>query len=74
MFCKYMLHVYLCVCVCVFVSECPAGRFGSDCQDRCYCLNGAQCDRQTGQCVCQPGWTGQRCENGKIIYRRLLNP
>lgn len=71
MFSKYMPRVDVCVCV---LSECPADRFGSDCQDRCECLNGAQCDGQTGRCVCQPGWTGQHCENGKIIYRRLLNP
>lgn len=61
------MHMFY-ICLCVFVvSECAAGRFGSDCQDRCECQNSGQCDRQTGQCVCQPGWTGERCENGKVI-------
>lgn len=65
-FCDNMHMFYICICVFV-VSECPAGQFGSDCQDRCECQNSGQCDRQTGQCVCQPGWTGERCENGKVI-------
>lgn len=47
------------------VTECVAGRFGPDCQQECECENGGQCDRETGQCVCGPGWIGQRCEKGR---------
>lgn len=47
------------------VSECVAGRFGPDCQQECVCKNGGRCDRQSGQCVCGPGWIGQRCEKGR---------
>ncbi|KAF0302449.1 Tyrosine-protein kinase receptor Tie-1 [Amphibalanus amphitrite] len=42
---------------------CPAGRFGPDCRDRCpYCLHGGQCHDVTGQCVCPPGFYGDRCQ------------
>ncbi|XP_043244184.1 receptor-type tyrosine-protein phosphatase mu-like [Amphibalanus amphitrite] len=47
----------------VIVRGCPAGRFGPDCRERCpYCLHGGQCHDVTGQCVCPPGFYGDRCQ------------
>lgn len=56
------------------VSECTAGRFGPDCQQECECENGGQCDKQTGRCVCGPGWIGQRCEKGRDRDRWDYDP
>lgn len=53
-----VLHVY---------TECVTGRFGADCQQRCECENGGQCDRQTGRCSCSAGWIGERCERGEPL-------
>lgn len=44
---------------------CAQGQHGLDCQQRCECQHGGLCDRQTGHCHCQPGWTGHKCERGK---------
>lgn len=41
---------------------CAQGQHGLDCQQRCECQHGGLCDRQTGHCLCQPGWTGHKCE------------
>ena len=47
--------------------ECPAGTFGTDCSQKCSCLNGGICDKKTGGCDCGLGWTGKYCEEGKPI-------
>lgn len=41
------------------------GQHGADCRQRCECRHGGLCDRQKGHCVCQPGWTGEKCESRK---------
>eukprot|EP00808_Paulinella_micropora_P022825 g77586.t1 len=60
---------------------CQAERFYGDdcslqhCSPDCSQPGGA-CDSSTGRCVCQPGWTGERCEtphcggpnHGAIVY------
>ena len=28
------------------------------------CMNGADCDPETGTCVCKPGWRGRLCQKG----------
>lgn len=45
---------------------CPEGRWGPGCQEICpECANGARCDPVTGACLCLPGYTGQRCQDGE---------
>lgn len=34
---------------------CAPGFYGSDCQHRCLCTNGAECDPVTGNCECNEG-------------------
>lgn len=46
-------------------SECPAGRFGENCQLKCDCRNNSSCDRATGTCRCGPGYYGHLCEHGE---------
>jgi len=41
---------------------CEAGSFGISCARSCDCAGEAPCDPTTGQCLCPPGWTGERCE------------
>lgn len=41
---------------------CAQGQHGLDCQQRCECQHGGLCDRRTGLCLCQPGWTGHKCQ------------
>lgn len=46
-------------------SGCEVGRFGLSCGQSCDCTGEAQCDPSTGRCLCPPGRTGQRCEEGR---------
>ncbi|KAL0174825.1 hypothetical protein M9458_030793, partial [Cirrhinus mrigala] len=50
---------------------CDDGRFGRDCAELCEC-DGAPCDLTTGQCLCPPGKTGERCE--KVCDSRFYGP
>lgn len=47
------------------VAECPAGKFGANCQLTCTCQNNGTCDRVTGMCQCGPGYYGHLCEHGE---------
>lgn len=47
------------------VPECPAGRFGANCQLKCKCQNNGTCDGVTGTCQCGPGYYGHVCEHGE---------
>lgn len=53
-----------CFTMCL-LPECPQGQHGADCRQRCECRHGGLCDRRMGHCLCQPGWTGQKCESRK---------
>ncbi|XP_033112364.1 protein draper-like [Anneissia japonica] len=57
------------------LSECPMGWMGEDCRQPCIegfygykcnqvctCQNGAQCDPETGVCLCLVGFRGENCE------------
>ena len=68
------VHVYVCficvwwVCVCVCVrTDCPVGRYGIDCSRTCPCTADTACDRQSGQCQCQPGFMGPACNISKCL-------
>uniref|UniRef100_A0A8C6QPT1 Platelet endothelial aggregation receptor 1 n=1 Tax=Nannospalax galili TaxID=1026970 RepID=A0A8C6QPT1_NANGA len=41
--------------------ECPVGRFGQDCAETCDCAPGARCFPANGACLCEHGFTGDRC-------------
>ena len=53
-------------------SECPAGFYGVKCRRHCDCLNGAACDSRNGQCLCKPGYMGDRCESGKLWHQLCI--
>lgn len=48
-----------------FLTECPPGRYGVNCQLDCRCQNNGTCDRVTGGCQCTGGFYGHSCEHGK---------
>lgn len=54
-----------------YFAECPPGFYGASCGRRCQCRNGANCDPVTGQCSCQPGYTGYFCQKGKYLLCHL---
>lgn len=54
--------------------ECAQGQYGMDCQQSCECHNGGLCDRQTGHCFCQAGWTGAKCESCKCKIAFAYGP
>ena len=45
-----------------FLTECPPGKWGQNCQEHCDCRNGGTCDFATGVCRCTANWTGEKCE------------
>lgn len=65
----FLLSRLMCVFLLYVYTECVAGRFGADCQQRCECENSGQCDRQTGRCSCSGGWVGERCEKGEPVSK-----
>ena len=46
--------------------KCPQGTYGLNCSEACHCGNGGQCHHTDGTCTCQPGFTGQLCDQGKL--------
>lgn len=46
-------------------AECPPGTHGKNCAEVCDCEFASGCDAVTGQCVCEIGYRGDRCEKGK---------
>uniref|UniRef100_A0A8C1P2H4 Multiple EGF-like-domains 10 n=1 Tax=Cyprinus carpio TaxID=7962 RepID=A0A8C1P2H4_CYPCA len=55
------------VCWCCFQGtvcqdQCPVGSYGVGCRQACSCVNGAQCYHVSGECLCEPGYTGESCE------------
>lgn len=47
----------------VSFSACDAGHWGTDCAETCDCRNGdGSCDPVTGQCNCEAGFTGDKCQ------------
>lgn len=46
---------------------CPEGLWGPDCNLSCFkhCPNSDTCVRETGECVCRPGYWGVSCQNSE---------
>ncbi|XP_052772238.1 uncharacterized protein LOC128211461 isoform X1 [Mya arenaria] len=48
--------------------ECSNNTYGTECNQNCNCTFGntqsdeQSCDRETGTCICNSNWTGDRCE------------
>lgn len=56
--------------------ECPDSYYGQNCSSGCgHCVNSI-CNKTTGECACQPGWTPPLCQNCKtqrtFIVRTFL--
>lgn len=52
----------------LFLSVCPAGKWGKDCEGQCECGPNAECDPINGRCYCTPGHKGGSCEAGESGY------
>ncbi|XP_066269326.1 angiopoietin-1 receptor-like [Branchiostoma lanceolatum] len=47
----------------LIVRGCPTNKWGQNCEEDCpACYNGGQCDHNTGECACAPGFMGNNCE------------
>ncbi|XP_073450011.1 tyrosine-protein kinase receptor Tie-1 isoform X3 [Aquarana catesbeiana] len=47
----------------LIVRGCPENKWGPSCQKDCLeCLNGGVCHDISGECICAPGFMGNRCE------------
>ena len=44
------------------------GNFGQNCSETCsiHCQKPEKCDRVDGSCMCEPGWKGKDCKQGKV--------
>ncbi|XP_052690988.1 cell death abnormality protein 1-like [Crassostrea angulata] len=47
-------------------NDCSSFKFGDQCERSCVCdkSKSLSCDKDTGDCICKPGWTGVRCTCG----------
>ena len=57
--------------------ECGAGLWGPKCDQQCpQCSNGGICHDDSGECICPPGFTGQKCQHGnntQYLFRSWAN-
>ncbi|XP_048726962.2 uncharacterized protein LOC125645465 isoform X2 [Ostrea edulis] len=44
--------------------DCEDWKYGLLCEKSCNCIRGNSkgCDSQSGSCICQPGWSGNKCD------------
>ncbi|XP_072041264.1 tyrosine-protein kinase receptor Tie-1-like [Amphiura filiformis] len=53
------------------VRACGARKWGNNCEFNCSrCYNGGVCEERSGECVCAPGFSGQRCKRGKSSFKQ----
>lgn len=55
-----------------FFLECRAGKYGKNCEERCECYNGANCEPETGKCICAPGYLGANCQHEQIGLKKMF--
>ena len=50
-----------------YVLGCYVGMYGSNCENNCTCPDNAEagCEKNSGNCTCIPGKTGENCMEGK---------
>ena len=47
-------------------NECEDGYYGSQCTDKCHCLNDEPCDKQTGECSEQKCALGYKVPSDQV--------
>ncbi len=54
-------------CIILYLfAVCPPGKYGDNCTETCgECIHG-DCNVITGQCMCDSGYHGQSCSQGKF--------
>ncbi|XP_064605939.1 multiple epidermal growth factor-like domains protein 6 [Liolophura sinensis] len=67
----YFLVVLSCILFVSVNGECPADKFGDECQFECHCSNGV-CEQKSGHCPkgCALGWSGPSCQKQNIALKR----
>jgi hypothetical protein len=54
--------------LCVYLSACNPGSFGTGCAETCRCKSNVSCDHINGACpdgMCEIGYKGTNCSQGK---------
>ena len=46
---------------------CDSGMYGKECSGTCNCSAQKSCDPITGNCLCPPGRSGERCDEGEFL-------
>ena len=54
------------------IEACPDGLFGSGCFMNCSSGCNSTCNHVSGACTCNPGYKGQRCDQGENISNSAL--
>lgn len=69
--CVLLVLIYALMCYCS-LAACDATHFGVNCSQICTCHinNTADCNDTTGSCSCKVGWSGTKCELGRLYHNR----
>jgi len=54
-------------------TDCESSHYGYQCAQLCNCQNQGICNPVDGSCHCQPGWSGQFCDQSKTHFKTDLN-
>ncbi len=55
-----LLHLKQTLCF-FCIAGCPEGFYGDNCSETCQCHSNDECDFVSGNCTCEPGYTGPTC-------------
>ena len=69
--CVRSLSMYVCmIIVCTLLcAGCPDGFYGDGCQLQCTCRLPSQCMKDSGDCDCDVGYTGQSCTQSEYQWK-----